>query len=103
MMEKKDAVKIIGDAIRAGRKKRGWTQKKLASFLGFDTTLISKWETYRTVPTGDDLLRLAIELDIVPLLFAQYFPDIAIAPPTLREELDQIKHRLGKIEEKVSI
>ena len=102
-MDKKNPIKIIGDAIREGRKKRGWTQKDLAAFVDVDTSLVSKWETYRTVPTGDDLFKIAIELDIVPILFTDYFPDDSINAPNLKKELEDIKKRLSKVEEKVLV
>ena len=107
-MDKKNSIKIIADAIREGRKRRGWGQKDLAAFIGADTSLISKWETYRNVPSGDDLFDIAKELDIVHLLFPEYFPDKAEDAPSLRKEVEQlkqenleIKQRMAKVEKKL--
>ena len=105
--QEKARIEIIGKAIREGRKKRGWSQSQLAEFMGVHTTLVSRWETYKGVPTGDDLLKLAKELDIVHLLFADYFPEHAdLDEPfsvkneiaRLKQENLEIKQRLSKIE-----
>lgn len=100
-----DRIKIIGEAIKEGRKKRRWTQKELATFMGVHTTLVSKWENCRGVPTGDDLLKLATELDIVHLLFSDYFPHTSnnsddCSP--LGAEIVQLKHETAEIKKRLS-
>lgn len=108
-MADQDSVKIIGKAIKEGRKRRGWSQKDLATFMNVHTTLVSKWETFRSVPTGEGLFKLAIELDIIPVLFSDYFAQRAPADPLmLKREIDrltrenlEIKDRLNRVEEKI--
>lgn len=48
-----------GSAIRKFRLQRGFTQKEVADRLGFNRSTITLWETGKTEPSHDSLLRLA--------------------------------------------
>ncbi len=59
-------VKPLGSLVRNERKKRGWTQARLAAEVGFDRTHISKVENGKPI-TRDDLQLLAEALDSMVL------------------------------------
>ena len=102
----KDFSKIIGNAIRQGRVRRQWLQKDLAAFMNVAPSLISKWETGKAVPPGETLFKIAIELDIVPLLFSDYFPQSqqpAENYSLLKDEIVEIKRRINRIEETILV
>ena len=100
----RESIKIIADAVKEGRRKRGWSQKQLAAFMGIDPSLVSKWETCRAAPTGEKLFRLAVDLDIVPLLFADYFPKDATPSEncsSVKKEIEWLKQENVRIKEKL--
>ena len=59
----------IGDAIKKGLEQKGWSQKKLADVMGVSSALVSGWINNKKTPMGDDLIKIALLLEIVPLLF----------------------------------
>ncbi len=54
----------IADAVRRNRSRQRKTQEDVARALGIPLSTYRNWETGRTTPGGDDLLRLARELDL---------------------------------------
>ena len=98
---------IIGLAIRKGRMRREWSQKQLAKFMNVVPSLVSKWEHGKAVPPGDSLFTMALELDLVPLLFPDYSltsqQEYSPALDRLQRELEQIKNRLHKVERLVLV
>jgi transcriptional regulator with XRE-family HTH domain len=64
--------KKIGKIIHNGRLKLGLSQLELAKRLGVNQSHVSKWENDESVPTGDDLIDIAVILDIVSELFPGY-------------------------------
>jgi SOS-response transcriptional repressor LexA len=54
----------IGQRIRSARGSLGMTQKQLAEILGISVQAISQWESDKTVPTGDKLVRLGSVLGL---------------------------------------
>lgn len=62
----------IAHCIKKGREKKGWTQDDLAKSLGKSRNIVYFWESGKTIPTGDILCKLALELDIVEDLFPGY-------------------------------
>lgn len=48
-----------GKAIRYFREKNGWTQGFIADSLGVSTNAVSRWETGKSLPTLDNVMRLA--------------------------------------------
>ncbi|OCF91078.1 hypothetical protein AW168_08370 [Nocardia brasiliensis] len=57
----------IGDAVRAAREARGWTQSELAERAGLKQHAVSRLESGDVVPTLKTLLRVsdALEVEIV--------------------------------------
>ncbi|MFE1396780.1 multiprotein-bridging factor 1 family protein [Nocardiopsis dassonvillei] len=55
---------IDGQAIRAARQQRGWSQMRLATELGTYPARIGLWERGQQAPSGDYTLALARVLDI---------------------------------------
>ncbi|WP_280431816.1 helix-turn-helix domain-containing protein [Nocardia brasiliensis] len=57
----------IGDAVRATREARGWTQSELAERAGLKQHAVSRLESGDVVPTLKTLLRVsdALEVEIV--------------------------------------
>lgn len=54
----------IGARIKKARKERGWSQADVAEKIGAAQTTISSWETDRTVPTREDVARVAAALGL---------------------------------------
>jgi SOS-response transcriptional repressor LexA len=59
-----NAYMTIGKRIEAARNAKGWPQWKLGEAIGKDQTTISSWERGRTEPTRDDVVRVAIALQM---------------------------------------
>ena len=72
IMQENRILPLIAQAIRKGCAAQGMSQKQLAEFMCVDTSMVSKWENGKTVPTGDSLIKLATKLKIVELLFPEY-------------------------------
>ena len=56
----------VGQRIRQGRERAGWTQEKLAEAMGVSRQAVSKWEADRARPTAEKLARLSEALDLPP-------------------------------------
>jgi len=62
----------IGDAIKEGLHRKRMTQAELADYMRKSRSLISEWIRSKRTPGGDDLVNLAIYLNIVCDLFPGY-------------------------------
>ncbi|HDX9690599.1 DNA-binding protein [Bacillus thuringiensis] len=54
----------IGPQIKLLRKERKWTQQQLAKKLNVSSQVISNWERGYTIPTANDIKKLATELNV---------------------------------------
>lgn len=91
---------MIGDAIKAARKARGWTQKDLAEHSGISLGYIKQLEiNSRPNPGGSLLRRLADAFDCtVDQLLTESIPVPNSAPPPL-DELQAAGLTLARIAE----
>lgn len=55
---------IFGDNLKTLRKKRGLTQQELADKVGTNRVNVTKWETGRTEPSLENIVKLADLLDV---------------------------------------
>ena len=62
----------IGASIRKGLQKKNWTQLDFARKIGKSQSTISEWISNKKHPLSEELISIAIELDIVPDLFPGY-------------------------------
>lgn len=53
-----------GQRIKKLRKARGYSREQLAEILGCHYTAIAKWEADSRIPRGDNLVALAVALDV---------------------------------------
>ena len=53
-----------GQRIKKLRKERGYSQEQLAEIIDCHTTAIAKWESDSRIPRGDNLVALAVALDV---------------------------------------
>lgn len=53
-----------GKAIRYFREKNGWTQGFIADSLGVSTNAVSRWENGKSLPTLDNVMRLADMMNV---------------------------------------
>ena len=75
---------IFSKKLRENRRKRGFTQEKLAEIVGISTHYLAMLETARNFPTADTLERLTSALDI-PVY------ELFITDPSPKEELEQLR------------
>ncbi len=54
----------IGENIRRLRKEKGWSQRKLSELSGVSHTQIANYETNRTKPTLETIVKIANALDV---------------------------------------
>ena len=62
----------IARAIRVGRAKKNISQHELARRIGISPPAVSLWESGQKTPSGDTLIKVALELDIIEDLFPGY-------------------------------
>jgi transcriptional regulator with XRE-family HTH domain len=77
-------VNAIGERIKAGRARAGWSLRELAARADVSHTAISKYERGLDAPGSDVLIRLARSLD----LRIEYFlrpVEVAVSPPKYRK------------------
>ena len=55
---------IFEDNLKTLRKKRGLTQQELADKVGTNRVNVTKWETGRTEPSLENIVKLADLLDV---------------------------------------
>lgn len=58
-------MRLTGDRIRKAREAKGWSQRKLAGWMGVTQTLIGYWEKGKRTPSGDMEAKLKLLLEIV--------------------------------------
>jgi transcriptional regulator with XRE-family HTH domain len=87
----------IGQAIRDARKRRGWTQERLADATGYLRTSIANLEAGRQRTPLDSLLLIAEALDVPvgSLLPPLFFPDTLTADAFRR--IAVLETRLARI------
>ena len=56
-------VATIGEQIQAARKDKGMTQEMLAEIMNVSRQAVSHWETNRTMPDAETLIRLSKTLE----------------------------------------
>jgi len=88
----------IGKTIKIARIKKGMSQKELAEAMGVDISAISLWEKNKRIPSGDLLIKLANELDIVEDFFPNYTRKIEDNTIIISDEIKRIKQRLDLME-----
>lgn len=66
----------IGETIKQGLKKNNLTQKDFAKVMDKSISLVSEWTRNVKTPSGKDLIKIALCLDVVELLFPGYVKDI---------------------------
>ncbi len=59
------AMRLTGDRMRKTREAKGWSQRKLAGWMGVTQTLIGYWEKGKRTPSGDMEAKLRLLLEIV--------------------------------------
>jgi DNA-binding transcriptional regulator YiaG len=64
----KPAPSLNSDQIREAREKKGWSQKKLAGWMGVSQSLINHWERGKRIPSPaqEDRLRLVLKIENLP-------------------------------------
>ena len=62
----------IGEAIKQGLKKKDLTRKDFAKVVNKSISLVSEWTRNVKTPSGKDLVKIALYLDIVENLFPGY-------------------------------
>jgi DNA-binding transcriptional regulator YiaG len=58
------ATRLTGDQIRKAREAKGWTQRKLAGWMGVTQTLVGYWEKGKRTPSSDMEAKLRQLLEI---------------------------------------
>lgn len=58
------SISLTGDQIRKAREGKGWSQRKLAGWMGVTQTLIGYWEKGKRTPSGDMETKLRHLLEI---------------------------------------
>lgn len=89
-----DAMTQLGDAIAAGRKRRGLTQAELAAEFGISKSAVNQWESGKNVPDQRKLGKLVQILGLDPAVAAGVPQaaglepdDLAPAPTRVQREM----------------
>ena len=77
-----DQKEIISANIKFYRKKKGWSQERLAHEIGMHRTYIGAVEQLKTNPSIDSLSRIAEGLGVTPLMLMVH--------PNERQSLEQL-------------
>lgn len=56
----------MGEKIREYRERKGMTQRDLAASIGVDASAVSLWESGKTAPTANNIVKLASILGVTP-------------------------------------
>lgn len=86
----------IGNLIRIGRVKKGWSQDELADKLGVHKQSVFRWESGKAIPDGNTLIKITELLNLYNDLFNP--PSPPSSEYVRREEIIQILTRLDRIE-----
>lgn len=98
----KSKIKInIGDSIKKGLKRKGLAAKDLAEMMGVSQNLVYKWLSNQRTPTGEDLIILAMKLDIVDTLFSKSRKK-QITSQEIKDEMAFLREKMRALEEKVN-
>lgn len=91
----------IGKAIKAGIERKKIKQSDLAKYLQKSNALISEWISGRKRPSSEDLIKMAIYLDIVSEIFQGYHKDVDHVAETKEKYVtkDQFENLNAKVEE----
>jgi len=113
---------MVGDTIRAARKKRGWTLDQLGDVVGLTKGTLSSYEAGRVAPYVETLCKIADSLNDLSILvhhcqscpvrkhiFLKQFPDLnnirhdpAIIAARLRREMTEAVDALDRLAERFS-
>jgi transcriptional regulator with XRE-family HTH domain len=93
-----DLQRLVVDNIKRVRKEKGLTQEQLAEACNTTTSYIGLMEIYRNIPKLDTIERIAVALDVSPLVF---FKNSAL-PEEKERELQITKEKiLDSVEKEV--
>lgn len=81
----------IHEAIKVGMKKKGYSQTRLAEIMNVEQSAVNFWVNGKTIPSGDKLVKIAKELDIVGEIFEG----------SIDKENDDLNERLDKMEQEI--
>lgn len=90
----------IASCIKIGRTRKKMKQYELANLCGVSTNMVYLWESGKSIPTGDMLIKVAKELDIVDELFQR--EEIKSEDKEV-DAMDEIRARLSEIEKHIGI
>ena len=101
----------IGEKIKAIREKHGFTQQTVATYLNISRSYYTSKELGKSLPTVDQLLRLATLYDVCILHFVSFHPsslkyynegndDEAEAILTLLERIEVLRTEVNDLKEK---
>ena len=93
----------IGEAIKKGLSKNNLTRKDFAKTMGKSLSLVSEWTRNVKTPSGGDIIKIALYLDIVEDLFPGYAKDehkIAETVVVYNKKID-LEKRVAILEKKV--
>lgn len=103
----------LGHIIRVGRVRKNLEQRQLAEMLGVAQSAVSSWESGKSIPSGDILIKLARDLDIVEELFPGYGKIVHTPTPaedsskvdtrTRQEIQDIVRKELESFKKKISV
>lgn len=91
----------IGETIRSGRIKKGFSQKDFAKKIGIKPSMLSRFENNNSVPTGTTLLKIISELDLVPELFPGYVKAKSGDEEMLAKEMLRMQAKLREHDEEI--
>ena len=46
------------------RKRKGYTQKELATLIGYDQSMVARWEKGESEPTASEIKNIAVLFDV---------------------------------------
>jgi transcriptional regulator with XRE-family HTH domain len=88
------AMPHIGEKVQALRTTKGWTQEEFAKKMHTTASAVSRWESGRSIPSGETLAEWAKLFDVSVDYFL--FDDVPRQPrgglkdPELRQQMEQI-------------
>lgn len=89
----------LANIIRLGRAKKNISQTELAKRLGIAASAISYWESGEKIPSGDSLLKLIEELDLIPELFPGYVKIGTVGVVEDQKIIEEIRKRIIELEQ----
>ena len=103
-MEIKEALTMIGDRIRNGRKRAILSQTELGERAGYSRRVIAKIERGESDPKYSVLVNIAeaLELSVVDLLIDEALVEKMLGPRVNLEEILSLAERIGEQTEKIT-